>query len=148
MLHSRPTLIFKPLIIRLPIIYLLPLPPYHRPLLLAVLLCLLLPLSPDFLRVLQWNAAGLQARSTELLHFLSSHPVDFICIQKFNLTHLPVSGFLDSLLCVLIAPTPSLAFSLVTPRTLAAASSFLWGKAYPSLNFLSFFLRLIPTLIM
>ena len=40
---------------------------------------------PDCLRVLQWNAGGLRARSTELLHFLSSHPVDFICIQESNL---------------------------------------------------------------
>ena len=40
---------------------------------------------PDSLRVLQWNAKGLRARSTELLHFLSSHPVDLICIQKSNL---------------------------------------------------------------
>ena len=37
------------------------------------------------LRVLQWNAGGLRARSTELLHFLSSHPVDLICIQESNL---------------------------------------------------------------
>ena len=36
---------------------------------------------PDSLRVLQWNAGGLRARTTELLHFLSSHPVDLICIQ-------------------------------------------------------------------
>ena len=40
---------------------------------------------PDSLRVLQWNAGGLSARSTELLHFLSSHPVDLICIQESNL---------------------------------------------------------------
>ena len=39
----------------------------------------------DSLRVFQWNAGGLQARSTELLHFLSSHSVDLICIQEFNL---------------------------------------------------------------
>ena len=39
----------------------------------------------DFLRVLQWNVGGLRARSTELLHFLSSHPVDLICIQESNL---------------------------------------------------------------
>ena len=43
-------------------------------------------LSPtDSLRVLQWNAGGLRARSTELLHFLSTHPVDPICIQESNL---------------------------------------------------------------
>ena len=40
---------------------------------------------PDSLRVLQWNAGGLQARSTELLHFLLSHPVDLIFIQESNL---------------------------------------------------------------
>ena len=40
---------------------------------------------PDSLRVLQWNAGGLRARNTELLHFLSSHPVDLICIQESNL---------------------------------------------------------------
>ena len=42
------------------------------------------PLS-DSLRVLQWNAGGHRARSTELLHFLSSHPADLICIQESNL---------------------------------------------------------------
>ena len=28
---------------------------------------------------------GLRARSTELLHFILSHPVDLICIQECNL---------------------------------------------------------------
>ena len=51
----------------------------------AILLHLLPPLPPDFLRVLQWNAGGLRAKSTELLHFLSFHPVDLICIQESNL---------------------------------------------------------------
>ena len=37
----------------LPILYLLPLPPHHRPLLLSVLLRFLHPLPPDSLRVLQ-----------------------------------------------------------------------------------------------
>ena len=40
---------------------------------------------PDSLRVLEWNGGGLRARSTELLHFLSTHPVDRICIQESNL---------------------------------------------------------------
>ena len=39
----------------------------------------------ESLRVLQWNAGGLRARSTKLLHFLSSHPVYLICIQESNL---------------------------------------------------------------
>ena len=53
--------------------------------LLAFLLRLLPPLPPDSLRVLQWNAGGLRARSTELLHFLLSHFVNLICIQESNL---------------------------------------------------------------
>ena len=51
---------------------------------------------PDSLKVLQWNARGLQARSTELLHFLSSHLVDLICIQESNLNSFSsfrISGF-------------------------------------------------------
>ena len=51
---------------------------------------------PDSLRVLQWNAGGLRARSTELLHFLSIHPVDLICIQESNLnssSSFRISGF-------------------------------------------------------
>ena len=104
---------------------------------------------PDSHRVLQWNAGGLRARNTELLHFLSSHPVDLISFRNPILTPLPLSGFLDSLVCVLIAPTPGLAFSLLTPRTPAAALSFSSGRAYLSLSFLPpLFLRLIPTLIM
>ena len=84
-MHSCSILVFKLLIPCRPILYLLPLPPHHRPLLLAVLLRLLLPLPPDSIRILQWNAGGLRARSTKLLYFLSSHPVDLICIQESNL---------------------------------------------------------------
>ena len=81
MLHSRPTLVFK----LLPILYLLPLLPHHRPLFLDDLPCLLRFLSPDYLRALQGNAGGLRARNTKLLHFLLSHPFDLICIQESNL---------------------------------------------------------------
>ena len=84
MLLSLPTLVFKPLIPRQPIPYLLPLPPHHRPLLQAIFLRLLLLSPHDSLRILQWNAGVLRARSTELLYFLSSHPVDLIGIQKSN----------------------------------------------------------------
>ena len=86
-----------------------------------------------------------------LNYFIFYHPIQSILSASRNpiLTHLPFSGFLDSLLCVLIAPIPGLAFSLLIPRTPAAASSFSSGRAYPFLNFLPpLFLRLIPTLIM
>ena len=86
MQHSHPTFAFKPLILFPPTLYLSPLRPNHCLMLLAVSLYLLLPLAlPKSLRVLQWNAVGLRARSTELLHFISSHPVDLICIQESNL---------------------------------------------------------------
>ena len=85
MLHSRPTLVSKPLIPHLPIYISSPSAP--SPTSLAPGCPSALPSSspPDFLRVLQWNAGGLRARSTKLLQFLSSHPVDLICIQKSNL---------------------------------------------------------------
>ena len=84
MQHSHSTLAFKPLILFPPTLHLLPLHPHHCLMLLAVSLYLLLPLSNP-LRVLQWKARGLRARSTEQLYFISPHPVDLICIQKSNL---------------------------------------------------------------
>ena len=71
MLHSCPTLVFKPLLSHLPILYLFPSPspPFLAP---------GRPSSPpasfplDFLTVFQWNAGGLRARSTKILHFLLS----------------------------------------------------------------------------
>ena len=147
MLHSRPTLVSKPLISHLSILYLLPLPPHNCPLLLAVLLCLLppLPLSGFFngmLEVFEHEALNYFTFSRPILPTLSvsRNPI---------LSHLPLSGFLDSLLCILIAPTPGLAYSLLMPCTLAAGASLSSGRAYPFLNFLPpLFLRVIPTLIM
>ena len=85
-----------------------------------------------------------------LNYFTFFHPI-LSTLPAFRnpiLTPLPHSGFLDSLLCVLIAPTPDLAFSPLTPRTLAAALSFSSGRTYLFLNFLPpLFLRLILTLI-
>ena len=86
MQHLHPTLIFKPLILFQHTLYLLPLHPHHRLMLLAVSLYLLLSLPlPNSLKVLQWNAGDLQTRSTKLLHFISSHLVDLIYIQESNL---------------------------------------------------------------
>ena len=148
-LQSRPTLVSKPLIPRLPTLYLLPLSPHHRPLLLAVLLRLLPPLLP--LSLSRFSNGMLEVfKPGTLNYFTFSRPILSTLSPSRNpiLTHLPLFGFLDCLLCVLIAPTPGLAFSLLMPRTLAAASSFSSGRAYLSLNFLPpLFLRLIPTLI-
>ena len=86
MQHSHPTLTFKLLIVFPPTLYLLPLHPHHRFMLLAVSLYLPLPLLfPNSVRILQWNAGGLRSRRTKLLHFISSHLVDRIYIQESNL---------------------------------------------------------------
>ena len=137
MLHSRPTLISKLSIPHLPILYLLPLPSNHRPLLLAVLLHLLPPLLPLTLSGF-FNGMLEVSESGALNYFIFYHPIQLILSASRNpiLTHLPLFGFLDFLLCVLVAPTPDLASSLLMPRTPAAASSFLSDRAYPFLNFL------------
>ena len=86
-----------------------------------------------------------------LNYFIFSRPIQSTLSAYRNLivTLLLLSGFLDSLLCAMIAPTPGLAFSLLMPRMSAAALSFSPGRAYPFLNFLPpLFLRSIPTLIM
>ena len=135
MQHSHPTLIFKPLILFPPTLYLLPLHSHHCLMLLAVSLYLLLSLPlPKSLRVFQSNAGGLQASSTKLLHFISSHPIDLIYIQESNLIYLPLFRSLDSLLCDPMAPTPDLLFFVLMSQTLAAASSFSSRRAYPSLS--------------
>ena len=150
MLHSRVTPVSKPPIPHLPILYLLPLLLHYRPLLLAIFLRLLPPLlaltlSGFFNGMLEVFVPG------ALNYFIFYRPIQSIFSASRNpiLTHLPLSGFLDSLLCVLIALTPGLAFSLLIPHTPAATSSFSSDRAYPFLNFLPpLFLRLIPTPIM
>ena len=149
MLHSRPTLVSKPLMPHLAILSLLPPPPHHRPLLLAFLERLLPPLPPDSLRVLQWNAGSLRARSTELLHFLLSHPVDLICIQESNLNS--SSSFRIPRFSALRSDGTHSRSGIHSRDTTHAscASSFSSGRAYLSLNFPHpLFLCLIPTLIM
>ena len=149
-LLSRPTLVSKLLISHLPILYLLPLPSHHRPLLLAILLHFLLPLLPltlsgffnEMLEVFEPGALNYFTFFRPILSTLSA-------FRNPILTHLPLSGILGSLLCALIAPIPGLAFSPPIPRMLAAALSFSSGRANPFLNFLPLlFLRLILTLIM
>ena len=150
MLHSRPTLISKLLIPHLPILYLLPLLLHHRPLLLAIFLCLLPPLLP---LTLSWLFNGMLEvfEPGALNYFTFFHPI-LSTLSAFRnpiLTLLPLSGFLDSLLCVLIAPTPGLAFSLLMPRTPSGGVvSFVRQGLFFSEFLPPLFLRLIPNLIM
>ena len=149
MLHSRPTLVSKLLIPHLPNIYLLPLPSHHRPSFLAILLHLLPPLP--------LTLSGFFNEMLEVFEPVALNYFTFFCpilstLSAFRnpiLTPLPLSGFLDSLLCALITPTPGLAFFPPIPRTLAAALSFSSGRPYLFLNFLPpLFLCLILTLTM
>ena len=150
MLLSRPTLVFKLLIPQLPILYLLPLPLHHHPFLTAFLLhplppLPLLTLSGFFNEMLEVFEPGAPNYFTFFCPILST----LSAFRNPILIPLPLSGFLGSLLCTLIAPTPGLAFSPPILRMLAVALSSLSGRAYPFLNFLPLlFLRLILTLIM
>ena len=124
MQHSCPTLVFKPPIPHLSILYSLPLPSHHRPLLLAVLLHLLLH-SP--LTLSGFPSGMLEIFEPGALNYFTFSQLTLSTLSvSWNpiLTHLSLSGFLDSLLCALIAPTPDLAFSLLMPCTLVAVSSF------------------------
>ena len=92
MQHCCPTFAFKPPIAHFvfPLLH-----PHHRLMPLAVFLRLLLPLHPltpsgFFNGMLEATEPGAQK------HFLSSHPVDIICIQKSNLnlySSFLISGF-------------------------------------------------------
>ena len=149
MLHSRSTLAFKPPVLLLPILYLLHLLHHQRFLPLAVVLRVLLPLPPDSLRVLQSNTGGLRDRSTELLDYLSSHLVDFICIQESNLyssSFFQISGF-STLQSDRTHSWPGI---LSCDITHASGGVIIFVRQDLSfLNFLSsLFLRLTPTLIM
>ena len=148
-LHSRPTLVSKPPIPICPfyIFSLCPLITVPYSWLSFCASCLLSPLTlPGFfnrmLDVVEPGALNYFTFFRPILSTLSAY-------RNPILTHLPFSRFLGSLLCVLFAPTRGPAFSLVMPRTLAAAALFSSGRAYPFLNFLPpLFLRLIPILIL
>ena len=86
MQHLHPTLIFKPLILFPPTLCLFPLHPHHRLMLLTVFLYLLLSLPlPNFLRVFQRNAGGLQPPALNYYTFFLSHAVYLIYTQESNL---------------------------------------------------------------
>ena len=120
-----------------------PLPPF---LLLAVLLHLLLPVPLTLLGFFNGMLEVFEPGALNYFTFFRAILSTLSVSRNPILTHFPLSGLLDSLLCVLIAPTPGLVFSVLMPRTLAAASSFSSGMAYPFVNFLHpLFLRLFPT---
>ena len=150
MQHLHPTIIFKPLILFPPTLYLLPLHPHHRLMLLAAFFYLLLSLPlPNSLRVFQWNAGVFKPGALNYYTLFRLISLTLYISRNLTLIYLSFVRSLDSLLCDPMAPTPDLVFFLLMSQTLAAASSFSSSRAYPSLSFLPpLFLRLTPTLIM
>ena len=150
MQHFRPTLALKPLIPFPPTLQLLLLHPHHRVMLVAVSFNLLLPIPP--LTPSGFFNGMLEVSELEALNFYIIFrliPLTLFVSRNLTLTHFPLFGYLDSLLCDLIAPIPGLAFSLPILCTLVAASSFSTSRVHPSRNFLpTLFLRLTPTLIL
>ena len=148
-LLSRPTLVFKPLIP--PFAHYISPPSAASPPSLAPGFLYAPPASTLPLTLSGFFNGILDVFEPEALNYSTFFRPILLTLSAFRnpiLTLLPLSGFLASLLCVLIVPTPGLAFSLLIPRTLATVSSFSSGRAYISLNFLPpLFLRLIPTLI-
>ena len=122
MQHSRPTLAFKSFISPLPVLFLLRLLPHHQLLLMAFFQCLLLPLSPDSSGFFNGMQTVFKPGALNCFTFIRLILLTLSVSRNPILTNLPLSGFMDSLLCVLIAPTPSPAFSLLMTDTLAAAS--------------------------
>ena len=150
MQHFYPTLAFKPLIPLLPILFLLLcfLTTNSCSCLSFYASCFLFPpVTPSGF----FNGMLAVSEPGALNRYTFSHPIPSTLSASRNpiLSHLSLSESLDSLLCNLIAPTPDLAFSLMMPCTLAAASSFSLGRVYPFLNFLlPPSPHLTPTLIM
>ena len=151
MQHFRSTLAFKLVVPLPPTLYLLPLKPHLCLMILDVSLHLLFffpPLTPSgfFNRMVK---GSLRARSTKLLHYLSSHLVDLICIQECNLnssSSFRIPGFF-----ALQSDCSHSWSSILSPDTVhtSGGSSFSTGRAHPFLNFLSpIFLRFTPTVIM
>ena len=145
----RPTLVSKPLIPICPLYIFSFCPPPPPPSLAPKFPCAP-PASTPSLTLSGFFNGMLEAFEPGALNYFTFfRPILSTLSASRNPILTPLSGFLDSLLCVLIVPTPGLAFSLLIPHTLAAVSSFSSGRAYLSLKFLPpLFLRLIPTLIM
>ena len=147
MQHLHPTLAFKPLILFRPlcIFSLCTLTTASCSWLFLFTFCFLFPsLTPSgfFNGMLGVSEPG--ALNCYTLFRLI--PLTLLVSRNLTLIYLPLSGFLDFLLCNAIAPTPDPVFFLLMSQTLAAASSFSLGRAYPSLNFLPpLFLCLTPT---
>ena len=100
--------------------------------------------------VLQWNAGGLRARNTELIYFLSPHPVDLIGIQESNLNSSSSSFWIPEFYAPRSDRTHSRYGILSPDATHASGGVIIFVRQ--GLSFLNslppLFLRSIPTLIM
>ena len=117
MQHSHPALIFKPLILFPPTLYLLPLHPHHCLILLAVSLYLLLSLPSLTLSGFFNGMLGVFKPGT--LNYYTLFRLISLT-RNLTLIYLPLFRSLGSLLCDPMAPTTDLVFFLLMSQTLAA----------------------------
>ena len=150
MQHSHPTLAFKPLILFPSILYLLPLHPPTASCswLFLFTFCFFFPsLTPS--GFFNGMLGVFKPRTLKCYTLFRLIPLTLFVSRNLTLINLSLFGSLDFMLCDLIAATSGLVFFLLMTQTLAAASSFSSGSAYPSLSFLApIFLGLTPNLIM
>ena len=73
--------------------------------------------APDSLRVLQWNAGVFEPGTLNCYTFFRTTTLTLFVSRILILTHLALSGSLDSLIFDLITPTSDLALSLTMPLT-------------------------------
>ena len=137
MQHSHPTLTFKPLILFRPlcIFSLCTLTTVSCSWLFLFTSCFSFPsLTPSgyFNGMLGVSKPG-ELNCYTLFRLI---PLTLFVSRNLTLIHLPLSGFLNSLLCDPVEPTPDLVFILLMSQTLAVVSSFSSGRAYPSLSIL------------
>ena len=124
MLHSRPTLTFKPLIPLSPTLCLLPLHPHHRLMLLAVSLHLLLLPLPTPSGFFNGILGVFKPGALNFYTFYRLIPLTLYVSRNLTSIHLSLFGSLDSLLCDLIAPTLGLVISFLMPHMLVASIIF------------------------
>ena len=136
MQRSCSTLAYKLPTVLLPTSYLLTLHIIHSQMIFAVLFLLLPLCSLTCSEFFNGKLSNLRDKDTEVLLFISSYTDDLICFQESKLNSSSSFGIPDCSALRSDCTHPGLAFFVLITHTLAAASSFSSGRAYPSLNFL------------
>ena len=124
MQHSRPTLVYKLPTLLPPTLYLLTLHLIHPRMIFAVLFLLLPLCSLTCSEFFNGKLKDLRAKDTEVLHCISCHTDDLICIQESKIKSSSSFRIPDCSALQSDCTYPGLAFFFPITLTLAAVSSF------------------------